>query len=81
MLDRENLSETLRILRGLLIGVRDGEFVDGPEQSARIVTIVDACIAKAHALEVEAGVADPVVRLRAAGSNVRALRAALGVQQ
>lgn len=81
MLEREPLTETLRILRGLLIGIRDGEFAEGPEQSARVVALVDACIGKATDLELQAGVADPVARLRAAGSNIYALRAALGQRQ
>lgn len=77
MLDREPLSEVLRIVRGVLVGMQAGDFAQGPEQGQRVISLVGECIARAEALELEAGVADPVTRLRSAGGNVLALRAAL----
>lgn len=77
MLNEETVSRRLRIMAGWVRGMRDGSFPSTDRTTQNMVTMLGECAGEVEQMEVELGTADVPAKLRAAGSNVVALKAAL----
>jgi hypothetical protein len=77
MLNEEPVSRRLKIMAGWVRGMRDGTLPSNERTAANMEALLGECAAEVERMELETGAADVPTRLRAAGSNVFALKAAL----